>query len=142
MAKIYRRSDRIAVRVDDITVHISPLSFHQKTEIQQAMFNGIKGETKDRLVGIVKSLKYALKGIEGVENTDGEPYKLEFNGEELTDSCVDDLMNLEITNKLIMVCAAMINGVPSGFTDERGDKIDGVELISAKSAKESISKNV
>ncbi len=40
MARIYRLSDRITVKVDDLIFKLAPLSTHQKTEIQQAMLVG------------------------------------------------------------------------------------------------------
>lgn len=141
MAKIYRRSDRIAVKVDDITVHLAPLTLHQKTDVQQAMIAGrMQTDIKEASRGIALSIKYAVKGIDGVECADGKPYTLEFNGDDLTDACVDDLLNLELVQKLAMICGALANGIPSEFTDSKGNPIEGVEIF--KPQKEDASKNV
>ncbi len=130
MAKIYKRTDRIVVKIDDITVKLSPLSLDQKTEIQQAMLVGSsKGNIKELTRGISLSIKYALKGMEGVVDSDGNPYTLHFENEILSDSCVEDLMNLEVTKKLYTVCSTLANGIPAKFVDEDGKPIEGVELV-------------
>jgi len=139
MTRIYRRTDRIEIKVRDIVVKIAPLTVHQKTEIQQAMLNGARNsDIKEKTRGTLLALKYAVKDIQGVQESDGSPYVLSFEGEFLTDDCVNDLFNLEIARELTMVCAGLINGIPSEFTDQFGNKIEGVEFVK----KESDSKNV
>lgn len=133
MARIYKRTDRISVRIDDVVVKLAPLTLDQKTEIQQAMLQGrSKADIREATRGIALAIKYSLKGIEGVEDSDGNPYKLEFSGEELTSACVDNLMNMELTKKLAMVCAAMVNGIPSFFTDENQEPLEGVEIVKSE----------
>jgi hypothetical protein len=130
VAKIYKRSDRLTVKIDDVTLKLAPLSIHQKVEIQTAMFNGrTKADLSEATRGVVLSLKYSVKGVEGIEDADGNAYQLQFEGDALTDACADDLMNLEITQRLSMVCAGMLNGIPSEFTDQYGNKMDGVEVV-------------
>jgi hypothetical protein len=136
MARIYKRTDRIAVKIDSLTVKLAPLTLDQKTEIQQAMILGrTKADIKEASRGIALSLKYAVKGIEGLEDSDGNVYKLEFDKDlNLKDSCIDDLMNLELTPKLAMVCAAMVNGVPKSFSDNEGNALEGVEVVTSQPA--------
>jgi hypothetical protein len=141
MARIFRKSDRIAVKIDDVTVKLSPLTIHQKVETTQAMYNGqANADLRELTRGTVLALKYSVKSVEGVYDSDGKPYQLQFEGDSLTEECVDDLMNLQITKKLALVCAGMLNGIPEEFTDISGNKIDGVELVSNQ--KEDSSKNV
>lgn len=141
MARIFKKSDRITVTVDGITVKLAPLTIHQKVEIQTAMFNGRQqADLKEATRGVVQSLRYSVKGIDGVEDSDGNPYTLKFEGDVLTEECADDLMNLEITQKLTMVCAGLLNGIPKEFTDQFGNALEGVQLVSI--AKEAASKNV
>lgn len=138
MAKIYRTTDRIPIKIDDITVVIRPLSVHEKTEIQEAALAGrIKGDIKEATRSVVLALKYAVQDIKGIVDSDGNQYKLQTEGGMLTDECVSDLMNLEMSRKLVMVCSSLANGIKTEFTDERGEAIEGVELIK----KEADSKN-
>jgi hypothetical protein len=130
MAKIYRRTDRIQVKIGEVTVKIAPLGQHEKAEIQQAMLSGrLKGDIKEVTRGMVLSIKHAVKAIDGVEDQDGNPYVLQFEGDALADSCVDDLLNLEINKTLSLICATLTNGVPSEFTDSDGNPLEGVEII-------------
>ncbi len=136
MARIYKRSDRVTVKIDDITVKLAPLSLHQKTEVQMAMIQGHKNlDIREATRGLAMAIQFTVKGIEGVEDSDGNPYKLQFENEDsLTQACVDDLMNLELTSKLSLVCAAMINGVPTQFTDQKREPLVGVELVKVDKA--------
>lgn len=130
MAKIYRRTDRVSVKIGDVTVKLAPLSSHEKAEIQQAMILGrAKGDIREATRGMVLSLKYAIKGIEGVIDSDGNPYTLKFENDQLTDSCVDDLLNMELTERLALICAALVKGIPDQFTDNNGVKLEGVEIV-------------
>lgn len=141
MARIYKRSDRIAVKIDEITVKLAPLSLDQKSEIQQLMLTGrTKADLKLLTKGIALSIKYGLKSVEGIEDSDGNPYKLSLDSnDQLTDECVDELMNLELSKKLSLVCAGLVNGVPKDFTDENGNPIEGIEVV--KPSKVEASKN-
>lgn len=140
MSRIYRRSDRIKVKIDDITVTLAPLTLDQKTECQQALLVGHrKSDLKELTRGIKLSMKYALKDIQGVEDSEG-PYKLALVNDELTEDCLDDLTNMQLSAKLTLVCAAMVRGVPSQFTDEENNPIEGVELV--KQGKEDAEKKV
>lgn len=136
MSKIYRRSDRIVVKIDDITVKLSPLTLHEKVEINSQMLRGSRDKNlKELSEGLALAIRYALKDIDGLEDSDGSPYKLQFADDGgLTPQCIDDLMNIEATNKLALVCSSMINGVPSQFTDEHRNALAGVELVTVEKA--------
>jgi hypothetical protein len=138
MARIYKRSDRIAVKIDDIVVKLAPLTLEQKTDVQIAMLKGHKNtDIREASRGLALAIQYSLKGVEGLEDGDGNPYTLKFDANDvLTTECLDDLMNLELTSKLAMVCSEMIKGVPSKFTDPSGKELEGVELVKTPKAVE------
>jgi hypothetical protein len=129
MARIYRKSDRIKIKIDDVTVTVSPLSAHEKAEIQKEMMAYLKGNIKSGQEGVILSLKYAVKDIEGVLDLDDKPYALKFESGYLTNDCVDDLLNMEITSKLAQVCGTLANGIPKDIVDKDGNKLEGVEII-------------
>jgi hypothetical protein len=140
MARIYKRTDRIAVRIDDIIVKLAPLTVDQKTEIQMLMSKGaINRDVKAMSDASALAVQYGVKGVEGLQDSDGNEYKLEFDGDRLKQSCVDDLLNLELKEKLTLVCSSMVNGVPTQFTDEEKKAIEGVEIVNP--AKDSAVKN-
>lgn len=125
MGKVYRLSDRVNVKIDDVIVTISPLSIHQKTEIQSAMWKGrTEKNFEEATKGVMLSIKYAVKGISGLIDVSGKEYKIELQDGVVSDQSMDDIFNLGLTDKLSMVCAALVKGIPSDFN------IEGVEFVS------------
>ena len=131
MARIYKISDRIPVKIDDLTITISPLTIDQKTEIQQYMIESrLNRDIRLATKGVVSAIKYSVKGVSGIVDSSGHPYNLEFDSNgHLTDACVNDLLNLENHSKLALVCSSLIQGIPEEFVDEQGRKLEGVEFL-------------
>ena len=124
--KVYKTTDKIKITVDDLTVEISPLTYEVKSEIQANILNG--GQMG--IVNAAKSaIKHGLKSITGLENPDGTPYVLEFENGALTESCVDDILNIDEDDKLSLVCTSLLNGIPKDFVDpQTGKKIKGIHI--------------
>jgi hypothetical protein len=136
MVKIFRTSDRIPVKIDDVTITVAPLSFDQKTELQTVMMSASK-EPMNAVRGARLAIKFAVKAVAGIEDMDGNSYKVEL-GEDglLTDACVDELLNMEETPRLIAVCSQMIGGVPKGIVDpSTGKAMPGVSVELPKKPK-------
>jgi hypothetical protein len=128
--RIYKRSDRIVVKINDVVVKLAPLTLDQKTEIQSAMFKGMKGDLEAATQGVKLAIKYSVKAINGVVDSDNADYRLEFDSAgELADSSINDLLNMEISDTLAVVCASMTKGVPKDFKDQKGNPLDGVEVV-------------
>jgi hypothetical protein len=131
MAKIYRATDIIPLEIDGLVVNISPLTFEQKMDIQSEI---LKGDAQSAMRAAARAVKSAVKSIQGIENQDGSEYKLQMENGKLTDTCWDDLQNIEQAQKLIMVCLSLISGIPKEFVDSNtGKPIQGVSLIQDKS---------
>lgn len=130
MRKIYRTTDRIIVKIEDLTFKLAPLSFSQKTEIHNHINKGsVDNNTTEILNASRKAVKYCVKDVEGLVDIDDNPYQLEFENEVLTDTCVDELLNMELNQQIITVCAAMSNGTPEEFVDGEGKPIPGVKRV-------------
>jgi hypothetical protein len=130
MARIYRKTDRIPVKIGDIVVQLAPLTIHQKTEVQQTLLQSrINGDIREATRGITLAIQYSLKGISGLVDSDGNPYALKFSNDILEEECVSDLLNMEFHDKLTLVCIGLVKGVPTEFTDENGKPIEGVEVV-------------
>lgn len=131
MARIYRLTDRIKIKIDDLIVTVRPLSKDEKAEILQSVIHGrSKGDFKEATQGMVLALKYAIKNVEGIIDSDDKPYQLQFDeNKNLTDDCISDLLNLEFHSKLTLVCISLARKIPEEFTDENGKKLEGVEII-------------
>lgn len=142
MARIYRKSDRVKVQIksgdDTITLHLAPLSQHEKSEIQSLMLKSMA--TKDAASateGIRKSLQYSLKKVEGITDGDNKEYQLKFEHDLVIQECIDDLMNMdiELTSKVMLVCSNLIGGIPKEFRDDKGVKLPDIEILGDDSGK-------
>jgi hypothetical protein len=133
MSKIYRTSDTVALNLDGLVVKISPLSYKQKMDVQAEI---LTGDTRGAMNAAALAVKYALKDIQGLEDSEGNPYQLKFENGKVADECWDDLQNIKEGQKLIMVCLNLMNSVPKDFVDPNtGKKLEGVSLIKSEAPK-------
>lgn len=133
MARIYRKSDRIKLKVDDVILEVAPLSHHVKTEIQQLLLSGrTEGSIKKMNQGIDLAVKHSVKSISGVYDLDGNEYKLVMEGDVLSDESVSDLLSMSLTNKLVIICSNLAAGNNESFVNMDGGILDGVEIITEK----------
>lgn len=78
----------------------------------------------------VLALKSSIKDVEGLEDMSGSDYELDFVENELSDHCIDDLLNIAQGTTLNLVAIELLNGVPDEFTDPNtGQKLAGVEFV-------------
>lgn len=116
MARIYRTTDKISYKVGELEIKISPLSVHNKSILHDFMTKGRNGDQKALIDGSSFALKASLKEVTGLEDIDGKPYTLSFDDSGLvTDACIDDLLNIEESTKLISLCSLLIAGIPSNL---------------------------
>lgn len=128
MQKIYRLSDRIPLNIGGLTAKVGPLSFSQKAEIQAEV---LKGDAMAPLRGAKLAIQYGLKELSGLIDGSGQEYQLEITDGKLSDVCVDELLNLQISEKLAMICLNLISGIPEQFMDPNtGKPLSGVEIVS------------
>lgn len=129
--KIYRTSDRIPVKIGELTFWLSPMSWGHRAEIVALARKQAGIDATDANKAGFLTLKYTIKEIEGLENSDGSPYVCEYEQSGcLTDDCVDDLYQLDILPQLVQVGGMFLNGLPKG-------EIEGVhiDLGNVKNAK-------
>ena len=137
MAIVYRTTDRIAVKIGELVVKISPLTKYQKERIQ-----GLSLDEK-YMRAAAEAIKCGIKDIEGVSNADGSQYKLQFDeNNELTEECVDDLMNLGNLSQISTVCNSLLEGIPKEFVNPYTQKkLEGVEFVKVEEAPRKKSKS-
>lgn len=133
MARIYRISERIPLRVGDLEIQISPLALDQKAEISDVVGDGMS--TAKLLRGSALALKYCVKSVSGLEDGEGA-YSLEFQEDgNLSDDAVNELFNMQGNDKLTAICLSLLNGIPEEFMDPlTGEPLKGVEFIVEKEA--------
>lgn len=138
MAKIYRTTDRIPVKIGDLVFKLSPLTYDQKIKVADA-FSVVNGEATQK-AGTATALimKYSIKEVEGLEYATGdEPYKLKFekDGESLTSECLNELFSLECKADLSMACFALLNGITDKVVNsETGEPLEGIEILPVEGA--------
>lgn len=123
--KIYRCSDRIPVKIGAVTFWLSPLTYGQRTELFSVASKAKESkEMADQILLAKTTIRFSLKDIDGVEQGDGSPFKLEFDPSGmLTEACFDDLMQLEAISSLVKVAGKFaMEGI------HEISNIDGVEV--------------
>jgi hypothetical protein len=107
---VYRLTDRLPIKIDELTFWIAPLSFEKKQVLSTytRMNGGV--ETIDFQKVAVATLKFTIKGVEGLTLADGSDYELEFDpAGDLTDESVDVLLRLVQNERLIVACSRLAN---------------------------------
>ena len=136
MALLLRKSDRVKVKIEELELEIAPLSFAAKMEINDILVGAAKDDMGASMKASKVAIAHALKSIKGIETLDGDAYALEFDGDILSEDCVDELLNLEHCPKLMTVCTSLIGGVPSEIIDPASGKaMKGVEIKTPKKKK-------
>ena len=128
MATILRMTDRINLKIDEVTFIIAPLSYQRKQELASCtkIVNG--EEHFDLLKSQALYIKYSLKDVKGITDVDGKDYELQFEGDCLTDDCVSEILSLEQREKLNIASWQLLNGLNDLKDPVTGDKLEGVEL--------------
>ena len=137
--KIYRTTDRVNIKIGDLTFKLSPLSFYQKMEVTSQKTIEEGQSVEDIMKMTFMSIKFAVKEVEGFVTVDGSKYELSFDEQgNLTDQCVEELLNSEVSEELMYSALNMVNGVPSVIRNPiTGAKIEGVEIVTGKSKRRS-----
>lgn len=118
---VYRLTDRIPVKIGEVTFWISPLSHEQKITLMGFLRVRAGEEIQDSLRAAAYALKVSVKAVDGLTLADGSKYELSHEGNALTDDCVAELTQLTGADKLVAACAALANSI-------REHKIEGVEI--------------
>ena len=89
---------------DSVEFFIKQLDYKTKSYITGLTTNVKQGQvTIDSTLTCFYNIKYALKKVVGLEDENGEPYKLEFEDKDqkcLTDKCVDELLATPLSDNL------------------------------------------
>lgn len=128
MTQILRMNDRITLKIGDITFYLAPLNHGHKMQLT-SMTKVVKGEEiYDFLGAQAYYIKHGLKDVEGIETYDGEKYELQFEGNELTDDCVSEILNLEQKSLLTTAAWQLLEGVKDLIDPITQEKLEGVEM--------------
>lgn len=129
MSRILRMSDRLKITCGDVEFVVAPLSFGHKREIGSCT-KVVNGEEQvDLAEAQYLLLKYGLKDVKGLKDYSGEEYKLEFDGDYLTEDCISELYNCEEKSKFMIAAWQCMNSIPEKIVDPSTNKqLKGVKL--------------
>jgi hypothetical protein len=109
---VYKSTDRVPVKIGDLTFWISPLRADQKLEIMSLVEREGGMEVVDQMKQSFLAVRYSVKEVEGLKNHDGSEYKLSLDDSGvMTDECLDDLLQLEVRQKIVDTCLKLLPGV-------------------------------
>lgn len=128
--RIFKTTDLIEVKIDGISFYVNPMTYQQKCVLQPLMFKAAQGDMRAAMDAVIQSIKFTLKKVKGLKLDEDTEYKLEIENGEVTDSCLDDLMNLPMSSKLSSLCSSLINGISTGgIKSPSGETIEGIEFV-------------
>lgn len=101
MVTIFRPTDRIPVKIGDVTYWLAPLTAGEKQELLAAFRTKGGEQTFDRETYARTAVKMALKKVDGVQNPDESPFSVSLDERGyLTDESLDDVLLLPEYDKL------------------------------------------
>lgn len=128
MVKILRMSDRVNVKIGELSFQLAPLSNDRKIEISSCTKkqNGVDVYDHGRSQHLY--IKYSLKKVTGLVDYDNKEYQLSFENDMLTDDCVSEIFMIPQKQDLMLAAWQLLNGVPDKLTDNDGKEIKGIKL--------------
>jgi len=119
---IYKSTDRIPVKIGELTFWLSPMKWGHKQEIIALITQKGGQEHSDATKQAFLTMKYSVKSVDGLKNADGSEYTLETDHDGiLTDEATNELFQLDQMPLLTSVAAQWIQRV-------REIELDGVTV--------------
>lgn len=118
-------SDRFKVKIEDATFTLSTIEFEKSKEIAEATFIEAGEQRQDIAKAMKLTMKYSIRGIDGVNAMNGEPYPFKW-GEDgyLCDEHVNVIFNNTVADKLYVAINAVKRGELGIVTTAKGDPLD------------------
>lgn len=126
MSNVLRMKDRVKIDIGDISFYLAPMNRLQKQEISNCRKTVAGEDELDLTESQALYMKYSIKDVKGLTNYDGSPYELEFEGDYLTDDCVSEILNLEVTQDLIVSAWRIYNGIAKDASYPKGVEVEVV----------------
>lgn len=126
---------------DKVEFFIKQLDYKTKSYITGLTTTVKQGQVSiDSALTCFYNIKFGLKRVNGLQATDGTPYKLQFVGKEqkeLTDECVDQLLATPLSDNLQFTARELSKAC---YPDKvihplTGQPIEGVEVVPASQLK-------
>lgn len=132
MITIFRPTDRIPVKIGEVTYWLAPLTASEKQELYASFRTKGGEETMDREAYARTAIKLSLKKVEGVNNPDGTPFEVETDDRGyLTELSLDDVLCLPDDIRLA-ACIDRLTYKPQDLLNLDGVEVDLKRVQSVK----------
>lgn len=108
--KVLKLTDRVKIKIGDVTFKVAPLSYENKLEMAGCF--KMDGGTQVQDIGrqMILALKYGVKEVEGITYADGTEYSLVFNDDgSLSDLSLSELLTGDQASDLLSTVFAVSN---------------------------------
>lgn len=125
---IYRPSDRITLKLGEVTLKVSPLSALQKANLMSLTKMSGGKEVADTSLMAIMTVKYTLKEVSVLDATfpDGSPFSLTFDPDgTLTDDALTCVMQILDNQVLVEIAAHLLTSNIEKMS------IPGVEIVTS-----------
>lgn len=104
---VYRMTDRIPVKIGELTFLLAPLNVAQKARLLASVQNVAGVQNEDAFSKASLAIRMSVKEVEGVKCADGSDWVTELGPDgELTDDCLSEIMQVTQNADLVQVCLA------------------------------------
>ena len=117
MPTILSMKDRISLSMGEVSFKLKPLNAMEQNQVSSHKKMEAGKEIEDVFMSAFAYVKYAVKEISGVKMRNGDDYKLEFEGDYLSDDCVSEIFTLQLGAEFFHVVQSLrFNHIPEKLT--------------------------
>ena len=109
-------------KLHDVEIALKPLSVEQMLDVFSIMSTNVNDIAANMKAGIL-AIKYSLKEIKGLKDYNGDEIVLQFKDDILEDETMNLLVNSNLSQPLIAVASALVQGAPTV------DLVEGVKRL-------------
>ena len=128
---VFRPTDRITLKIGELTLKLAPLTFRQKAKLMSFTRNSGGEETTNGLEMIFQAIKYFIKDVDGLVDCEGNAIAVELddNGE-LKEEYADMLLSADESPTLIQALTSFMVKISKDLTNpDTGEKIEGAQVF-------------
>lgn len=134
MTIIYRKDDLIKLKIGDLTFSIRPMSYQDRVSVLSALSNEGGSVIENAALATFKTMKHTIVSVDGAMLLSGDKYKITKDDDgKISDTSIDELLNLEENNLLGLALNNFLRGVPAKIINPNtGEELEGVEIVKSK----------
>lgn len=118
-------SDRFKCKIEDAVFTLSTIEYEKSKEIAECTFIEAGEQRQDIVKAMKLTMKYSIRGIEGVQGMDGKPYPFKWDESGyLEDKHVNIIFNNSVADKLYVAINAVKRGDLGKVETANGDELD------------------